>query len=749
MTNLPNTDACDREPIHLVNAIQPHAALLVVREPEGDILQASANIQDFLGFAPEELIGSRLADRLGRELSLPLQAALTDDALCDGLVHVLRMEAPRPGLRPLHVFANRIDGLLVLEFERAGAIDAADCRAQSILRQTIQRLQGTDSLPAFLAMAVEQVRILSGFERVMAYRFEEDGSGEVVAESMADGLESYLGLHYPASDIPAPARRLFALSALRHLPDVDYVPVPLLPDSPATGLDRPVDLSYTLSRSVSLMYTGYLRNMGVKATLVMPVMKAGRLWGLISCMHHSAPRYLSYEQRTPVELLGHMLSQLIASRCDLEELEYRELLGQTLNQLSHQMRGTESLAEGLLAGGTTLLSNLDADGVVLMTSGGIHRKGETPDDTCLLPLVEWLHQQPKEILATHHLVRDYPPARAFLAKGAGILAMRLTQTLPDCIIWFRPEVIQEVSWAGDPHKPVEVDSEGAELGLRPRTSFAQWRETVAGQSRRWLACEIDHASRLRHAILDIVVERAWHLARVNAELERSNLELDSFAYAASHDMKEPLRGIYNTVEFLNLEEAERLSETGRNRLRTILRLTGRMTDLMDSLLQYSRIGRGALHREPTQLEPLARQVASVIQSAQPESRIRVDIAADLPTVACDRILVGTILQNLMSNAAKYNANPEPSITFGCDAGQNPPVFFVRDNGIGIAAADQGKLFELFRRLHGREEYGGGTGAGLTIVRKAVERHGGRIWLDSTPGEGSTFYFTLAAAPGPA
>jgi light-regulated signal transduction histidine kinase (bacteriophytochrome) len=214
-------------------------------------------------------------------------------------------------------------------------------------------------------------------------------------------------------------------------------------------------------------------------------------------------------------------------------------------------------------------------------------------------------------------------------------------------------------------------------------------------------------------------------------------------------MKEPLRGIYNTVEFLNLEEAERLSETGRNRLRTILRLTGRMTDLMDSLLQYSRIGRGALHREPTQLEPLARQVASVIQSAQPESRIRVEIAADLPTVACDRILVSAILQNLMSNAAKYNANPKPSITFGCDTGQDPPVFFVRDNGIGIAAADQGKLFELFRRLHGREEYGGGTGAGLTIVRKAVERHGGRIWLDSTPGEGTTFYFTLAAAPGPA
>ena len=746
MTHPSATDACDREAIHLVNAIQPHAALLVVREPELEILQASANTRNFLGFAPEELIGSTLADRLGHELTLSLKNLLVDDALLDSMAHVLRMDEPRPDLRPLHVFANRVDDLLLLEFERAGKIDATDCRDKSILHRTIQRLQKTDSLPTFLAMAVEQVRILSGFERVMAYRFDEDGSGEVVAESMIDGLESYLGLHYPASDIPAPARRLFALSALRHLPDVEYPPVPLLPASPATGLDRPVDMSYTLSRSVSLMYTGYLRNMGVKATLVMPVMKAGSLWGLISCMHHSAPRYLTYEQRTPLELLGQMLSQLIAGRCDLDQMKYRVSLDQTLEALSQQMRSTESLAEGLLTGGTSLLSNFDAEGVVLMTAGNIHRKGVTPDDDHLLPLIAWLQQQPDDIHATHCLSRDYPAAKAFVDLGAGILALRLSRKQSDCVIWFRPEVLQEVSWAGDPHKPVEVDREGATLGLRPRTSFAEWRETVKGQSRRWLDCEIDHATRLRHAILDIVVERAWHLARVNAELERSNLELDAFAYAASHDMKEPLRGISNTVELLNLEEAERLSATGQNRLRTILRLTGRMTNLLDSLLQYSRIGRSALLLEPTPLLPLARQVANVIQSALPESRIRFDFQPDLPTVPCDPVLVGTILQNLMSNAAKYNTHEEPTITFGHDPSQEPPVFFVRDNGIGIAAEDQAKLFELFRRLHGRDEYGGGTGAGLTIVRKAVERHGGRIWLDSTAGEGSTFYFTLAAEP---
>jgi len=167
---------------------------------------------------------------------------------------------------------------LLLEFERAdNRVPRQALESLLGLRDATQHLQRTETLQIFLALAVEQIRAFSGFDRVMAYRFAEDGSGEVVAESMVPGLESYLGLHYPASDIPEPARRPFALLPLRHLPDVAYTPVPLQPERPTGISERPVDLSYCFSRSVSQMYTLYLRNMGVKATLVMPLLRNAAL----------------------------------------------------------------------------------------------------------------------------------------------------------------------------------------------------------------------------------------------------------------------------------------------------------------------------------------------------------------------------------------------------------------------------------------------------------------------------------------
>ena len=166
---------------------------------------------------------------------------------------------------------------------------------------------------------MQRIRTFTGYDRVMAYKFAEDGSGQVVAEAKREDLEPYLGLHYPATDIPAPARRMFGLSWLRHLPDVNYVPAQLIPENhPVTG--RPIDMSFAMLRSVSVMYSGYLKNMGVHSTMVMPLMKEGQLWGLISAMHHNGPRHVPYEARMAAEFLAHMLSLLMAAKEDAEVL---------------------------------------------------------------------------------------------------------------------------------------------------------------------------------------------------------------------------------------------------------------------------------------------------------------------------------------------------------------------------------------------------------------------------------------------
>jgi signal transduction histidine kinase len=241
--------------------------------------------------------------------------------------------------------------------------------------------------------------------------------------------------------------------------------------------------------------------------------------------------------------------------------------------------------------------------------------------------------------------------------------------------------------------------------------------------------------------------RADELQRLNAELERSNRDLDAFAYIASHDLKEPLRGIHSLSNFLLEDYSDKLDEAGVNQLGTVMRLTRRMESLIESLLHFSHVGRADMAMETTDLQEVVADTLEVLAARLEEGHVEVRIPAPLPTVRADRVRVGEIFHNLVANAVKYNDHPEKWVEIGCASspgqdGAMRQVFYVRDNGIGVAEQHHEAVFRIFRRLHGREEYGGGTGAGLTIVRMIVERHGGSIWIDSEPGAGSTFYFTL-------
>jgi PAS domain S-box-containing protein len=238
---------------------------------------------------------------------------------------------------------------------------------------------------------------------------------------------------------------------------------------------------------------------------------------------------------------------------------------------------------------------------------------------------------------------------------------------------------------------------------------------------------------------------AQQLQESNAELARSNQELDDFAYIASHDLKEPLRGIHNYANFLLEDYAERLDDDGKSKLHTLTRLAQRMETLIDSLLHFSRVGRVELSNQQTDLNQLLSDTLEALQITLQEQHVKIRVPQKLPTLRCDRVRVGEVLQNLITNAVKYNDKPEKWIEIGVqESSSGAPVLYVRDNGIGIAARHQDAVFRIFKRLHGRDKYGGGTGVGLTIVKKIIERHGGHIWVESAEGEGTTFYFTLAA-----
>ena len=275
------------------------------------------------------------------------------------------------------------------------------------------------------------------------------------------------------------------------------------------------------------------------------------------------------------------------------------------------------------------------------------------------------------------------------------------------------------------------------------------------QALPWLQVEIDAAARLRALIMELVIVRAERLAGLNADLARSNEELDAFAYVASHDLKEPLRGIHKYAH--QLMEAAPSNDEERRKLDGLMRLTLRMDSLLDSLLHFSRVGREELTLEKVDLNEVLADAIEMVGSRTGDGRTQIVAPRALPQIMCDRVRVREVLVNLLSNALKYNDKAAKRVEVGFidahesalrqgfpDTTNGQTVYYVRDNGIGIAPRHFDQVFKMFKRLHGREEYGGGTGAGLTIVRKLVERHRGQVWPQSVAGEGSTFFFTLSA-----
>jgi len=322
-----------------------------------------------------------------------------------------------------------------------------------------------------------------------------------------------------------------------------------------------------------------------------------------------------------------------------------------------------------------------------------------------------------------------------------VIAARLMEP-GQYLLVFRPEWVHEVRWAGDPRKPVELHlaPDGVEARLTPRGSFEEWKESVRGRSRPWHTSEIEAMADLRGAL--VLWQHGEKRRQLLARLQESNAELESFAYGVSHDLQEPLRGIHHFVHFLQDSLEDRLDPREQNWLHGLSRLSQRMSTQIEALLQYSRANQESLQTIPTDLNTLVSEVRENLSARLEDQTARIVVRETLPTVSCDPVRVRVVFENLITNGIKYNDKSERLIELGVQESV-PPILYVRDNGIGIPPEHWEAVFTIFRRLHGRDEYGGGTGAGLTLARKHVERHGGRLWLESTPGEGTCFYFTLA------
>jgi light-regulated signal transduction histidine kinase (bacteriophytochrome) len=492
--------------------------------------------------------------------------------------------------------------------------------------------------------------------------------------------------------------------------------------------------------------------------MTISIIQDGKLWGMLMC-HHDSPRLVSYELRELCLFIAKTFSALLHTKEQFEQHAYQLRVQQAQARLFEQMGRQANFLEGLHKQPTTLLDVFNCGGAAICFEGKLIMLGHTPPEPQLRELLEWLRENVRQdVFHTDSYTRLNPAGQALRATASGILAITLAQEPGDYILWFRPEVLQTVAWAGKNEKVQKM--EDGQLFLSPRQSFAAWAEEVENTAAPWQPLELEAAREIRLHISDIRVKifnelqaRAASLSRLNSELTRSNDELDSFAYVASHDLKEPLRGIHNYSVFLLEDYAELLDADGVHKLQTLVRLSQRMETLIDSLLQLSRIGRLDLEVAPTNMNQLVGEVLDLLQPRLEQTRTTVEVRSPLPTVPADATRLSEVLNNLISNAIKYNNKPEPHLIIGeAPAGKagvrgaaNPAdyyVFYVRDNGIGIQPRHHDSIFRIFRRLHAQDKFGGGTGAGLAIAKKMIEKHGGEIWVESVVDQGSTFYFSI-------
>ncbi len=754
--NESDISSCADEPIRTPGAIQPHGVLFLVNKPHLQVEVVSENVLEFLGRTVESCIGATLSEIFPRGAYEQVHEIieLLVDGEEEGAAELTVNAKNGEIIVDCRVCSTGNQVLIELDNARtAGALshtpDIDILAVQSILARLGRQKNVSDLANA----VVREVRKVTGFDRIMVYRFHADFHGEVIAESIVDGWESYLGLHFPESDIPKQARALYRENPIRHIAASKYTPVALCAD---TLRSDAIDLSSSQLRSVSPVHLEYLENMGVGSSMSISLMDGDALWGLIAC-HHKTPRYFDYRSRKACELLGTTFSLMLLQ---LEEAEHsRELvrLQDIERQLIAFMANTLPFIDGAFRYLPNLSDLVNADGAASITGDLISKVGLLPSNIQIRDFVDWLvENDDSEVFATNRLVERYPAARQWDNELRGVLAIEVSRARKQFLLCFRQQIMHTVTWGGDPNK--NVTRAASPNQLRPRTSFAAWVQEVADESQEWSSMEVSVAHTLRRTILHVIVDWTKEVAGLNEKLKRSNKNLQTFAETAAHDLKEPLRGIGNYISFFEEDHATDLSEEMRRKFSVIDSLAKRGHDLTNALLTFSEVGSSSTVRKLQPLDPLLDAALLAIDHMLSESTVEVRRQSALPDAWVDETLLTQVFQNLLTNAIKYSSQNDPWVEIGalntlpddCDDmadyvySAGDVILYVKDNGIGISDEHVNDIFKLFKRVHPRSEYGGGNGIGLSIAQRIVEYHDGHLWVSSAPNIGSTFYFILGS-----
>lgn len=719
---------CADEPIHIPGSIQPHGFILVVDE-NNIIALCSANAAGFLTRPVNEL------------LSQPFSAVLPQ-ALSDIISKYIQSGRQNTQV-PFTVFFN--DSHFDCFFRRSAPFFILECIAAAehpnsvydVVQHTNSLVQAVNmkiNLQSLCQLITQKIHEITGYDRVMVYRFDKMYNGDIFAETVVNGHEPFLGLHYPHTDIPVQARQLYIRNLMRLIVDVEYEPVPVVTLDKNLAQPEKVDMSEVHLRSVSPIHIQYLKNMGVKGTFTISLIKGGKLWGLIACHHYSSLN-LSYSKQIQAFLQTQILSSQLGVQETAEQYDRATALEPYLRALQEKLSEDDNFMETWFEKMPEVARVTNSAGAALIGNDKIFRNGNTPDEEEIATLNQWLMDKEQNEFYTDQLAALFPPAAAYEQVASGILFYKvITSGANISLLFFRPSQDKVIRWGGE---PTAKEGIGA---LTPRNSFATWKQLIKGESLPWHEPELNAAFQFVHGLQQnlfrvFLQEEELRTRQLNEKLVKANKELENINWIGTHDLKEPLRKIQMFASMIE-KPGDAPAATLKLSIDRIKIAAVRMQKLIDDLLLYSKMSNMPSAFEWVDLNELLNSVDQSFELEASEQLYTLNVKT-LPKVYGSRFQLQQLFINLVGNAIKFRDPAKPQVITIAGSNHDGTNISVCDTGMGFSPQLSEKIFSVFQRGHTNDALTG-TGIGLAICRKIMENHGGHIKAESREG-GACFH----------
>ena len=658
--------ACDREPIHIPGSIQPHGLLIVADAATMAVVAGAGDIETRLA-----------AEWLGRPIATLIGQAIDTAALDTGASTVVGDDIQGVAER-FSVALHRVGALIVAELEPIATEPMSAAAVIAMLDDMAGIFERAADLQTLCARAATTFRTITGYDRVMVYRFLDEGAGRVVAEDHAPDLGSFLHHHFPATDIPVQARALYVRNRTRAIPDIDYHPALLRP----AGFET-LDMSDVGLRSVSPIHVRYLHNMGVGASASISIVKDDVLWGMIAC-HNATPKALPLDVRAAAAVLAGTLARQIRAKEEAETYRERLRLHASEDSLAAMLSTGGDPFERLRATADDLRRMFESDGFAIVRGADMMRLGRCPPDPDIVDLARWSRTRGvAEPFATNELSATYHDAAHFRDTASGLLALPLVDD-GIVLLWFRAEIVETIEWAGNPHKAVALDRDEQ---LTPRASFDSWQQTVRGRARGWTRETIETAHRLRRLLHDL--HRTDRLKTLNADLHRTLADKEALIAQKDVLVKEVNHRVQNSLQLVAAFLRLQAKAAGAGEV------ADQLAEAQARLAAVALVHRRLYRDDQVETIDLSRYIDELAGDMKvtlgPDwgAAMRLDLAPVLmPT---DRAVnIGLILTELVINASKYAyGGAAGPITIALEQHRNRIRLIVADEGRGKTGTSQG------------------------------------------------------------